>query len=205
MLRTTLNKVNPQLISNEEKKLYDELITSLEECQSFIFNVAFISFGGLQLFINSFNELRDKGVSGKILTSTYLNFTSPKALLKIMEYDNIELRIHDDQSRGLHSKSYILEEHQMYPLEIDADSIHGVTVTIYYEKMTPVMIFEQNIPTAQVVKEYYEKSRQFTRKEIEKDFNITERQARTILEKLLEDNQISKRGSGPRTFYVINE
>lgn len=106
---------------------------------------------------------------------------------------------------GIQRSNQILEEHQMYPLEIDADSIHGVTVTIYYEKMAPVMIFEQNIPTAQVVKEYYEKSRQFTRKEIEKDFNITERQARTILEKLLEDNQISKRGSGPRTFYVINE
>lgn len=104
---------------------------------------------------------------------------------------------------GIQRSNQILEEHQMFPLEIDAESIHGVTVTIYYEKMAPYMISEQKIPTPQIVKEYYKKSRQFTRKSIEKDFNITERQARTILEKLLEDSQISKRGSGPKTFYVI--
>jgi HKD family nuclease len=51
-----------------------------------------------------------KGIKGKILSSTYLNFTQVKALEKIKEFKNIELRIYDsnESNIGFHSKSYIL-------------------------------------------------------------------------------------------------
>ena len=45
----------------------------------------------------------------------------------------------------------------------------------------------------------------FTRRKVEQDFGITERQARTIIEKLAEENLIEKVGEGRATHYIIIE
>ncbi len=61
---------------------YNELILLLSECKSFTFNVAFINFSGLQLLLDSFALAEEKNIKGKILTSTYLNFTEAKSFGK---------------------------------------------------------------------------------------------------------------------------
>jgi HKD family nuclease len=64
--------VNNKLIVNSETgNLLNELKRCLSECERFYFSVAFINFSGLQLLLDSFKELEEKGVKGKILTSTY--------------------------------------------------------------------------------------------------------------------------------------
>jgi len=45
--------------------------------------VAFINFSGVQLLLDVFSKLENKNIKGKILTSTYLNFTQIKALEKL--------------------------------------------------------------------------------------------------------------------------
>lgn len=113
-----------RLITNTKESLYDELIESLNTCKSFVFNVAFISYSGLQLFINSLEELRDRGVAGKILTSTYLNFTDPKCLKKIMDYENIQLKLYDsNEIRGFHNKGYIFEFEDYYKVIIGSSNV----------------------------------------------------------------------------------
>lgn len=68
--------VNNNLITNSEKgNLLDELKRSLKECERFIFCVAFINYSGLQLLLDSFKDLEERGIDGQILTFTYLNFT----------------------------------------------------------------------------------------------------------------------------------
>lgn len=112
------------LITNTNENLYDELLNSLITCKSYIFNVAFISFSGLQLFINTFEELEKKGIQGKILTSTYLDFTDPKCLSKLLEYDNIELKVYDENDkRGFHNKGYIFEYDDYYKLIIGSSNL----------------------------------------------------------------------------------
>ena len=57
--------VNNKLIVNSEKgNLLDELKRCLRECEKFYFSVAFINFRGLQLLLDSFKELEEKGVRG---------------------------------------------------------------------------------------------------------------------------------------------
>ncbi|WP_374048615.1 hypothetical protein [Clostridium cochlearium] len=103
--------INNKLIVNSEKgNLLDELKRCLSECEKFYFSVAFINFSGLQLLLDSFKELEDRGVEGKILTSTYLNFTEPKALERIKRFNNIELKVFvPTNDIGFHTKAYILK------------------------------------------------------------------------------------------------
>lgn len=95
--------------NTEERIVFEELNQSLRECSRFYFNVAFMNYGGIQLFLNTLDECRMKGTKGNILTSTYLNFSDPKAFRKLQEFENIELKVYDatKNNKGFHSKAYI--------------------------------------------------------------------------------------------------
>ncbi len=114
-----------QLILNtDETTVYEEIRTSLESCVSFNFNVAFMSYSGLQLFLSIFDDLNNKNVAGKIITSTYLNFSDPKAMRKLLDFNNIELRVYTDvEKRAYHSKAYLFEYPDHYKVIIGSSNL----------------------------------------------------------------------------------
>lgn len=115
---------NKLIINSQEGNLLNELKRSLSECEKFYFSVAFINFSGLQLLLDSFKELEEKGIHGKILTSTYLNFTEPKALEKINKFSNIDLKIFvATKEIGFHTKAYIFENKDEYKIIIGSSNI----------------------------------------------------------------------------------
>lgn len=81
--------MNSFITNNESSNFYNHIAKLLLDSKSFIFNVAFINFSGVQLLLEVFSKLENKNVKGKILTSTYLNFTEVKALEKLKEFPNI--------------------------------------------------------------------------------------------------------------------
>lgn len=117
--------MNTLITNNQTSNFYNHLEELLTSCNSFVFNVAFINFSGLQLLLDSFKALDEKGIKGKILTSTYLNFTEVKALEKIKEFKNIELKIYDSSSSniGFHSKAYLFEFDETYELLLGSSNI----------------------------------------------------------------------------------
>ncbi|KGK85846.1 DEAD/DEAH box helicase [Clostridium sp. HMP27] len=117
--------INNKLIVNSESgNLLNELKRCLNECERFYFSVAFINFSGLQLLLDTFKELKLKGVSGKIITSTYLNFTEPKALERIKAFNNIDLKVFiADKDKGFHTKAYIFENKDEYKIIIGSSNI----------------------------------------------------------------------------------
>lgn len=117
--------VNNKLIVNSASgNLLDELKRSLLECERFIFCVAFVNFSGLQLLLDTFKELEDRGIRGNILTSTYLNFTEPKALERIGQFSNINLKIFvANKEKGFHTKAYIFENKDHYKIIIGSSNI----------------------------------------------------------------------------------
>lgn len=114
-----------QLISNStDQKMYHELIYSFQGCRHFIFSVAFISFGGLQLLLKTLEEARNQGISGKVLTSDYQNFTDPKALRRLYEMENLETKIYlQNYFGGFHTKAYIFEYEDSIKLYIGSSNI----------------------------------------------------------------------------------
>ena len=113
------------LIANQQSSnMYSELYSSIKSCNSFIFSVAFINYSGLQLLIKALDEIRNTGVKGKVLTSDYLNFTEPKALRKLLEFENIQTKIFlQERYGGFHTKAYIFEYDEEIKLFIGSSNI----------------------------------------------------------------------------------
>ncbi len=115
---------NRLIVNSQRGNLLGELKESLRECKSFCFSVAFINFSGLQLLLDSFRDLEERGVKGKIITSTYLNFTEPKALEKVKSFENIDLNIFiADSEKGFHTKAYIFENEDNFKIIIGSSNI----------------------------------------------------------------------------------
>lgn len=117
--------MNNLITNNQSTNFYNHITKLLLEADSFIFNVAFINFSGVQLLLDVFSKLENKNVKGKILTSTYLNFTQVKALEKLKEFSNIELKIYDSNETniGFHSKSYIFGFEDSYEIIVGSSNI----------------------------------------------------------------------------------
>lgn len=121
--------LSPRIIANDQASatnLLSVIKTQLKSCVSFDFSVAFISDGGLQALIEALNELRDKGIPGRFLTSTYLNFNSPAALRKLLEYPNIETRVYQG---NMHAKGYFFNKGELSTVIIGSSNCTQTALT----------------------------------------------------------------------------
>lgn len=115
---------NSLILNNNQDTVYHTLYSSLETCKKFYFNVAFVNFSGLQLFVDFLSKLNEKGIHGKIITSTYLNFSDPKALKILSNYENLDMKVYNDTKRkGFHSKAYIFEYEDYYKVIIGSSNL----------------------------------------------------------------------------------
>lgn len=148
---------NKLIVNSNMGNLLGELKKSLSECKTFYFSVAFINFSGLQLLLDSFKELEERGIKGKILTSTYLNFTQPKALTKLKEFNNIDLNIFIvDSERGFHTKVYIFENEDDYKIIIGSSNITQRALKSNIEWNVMVISKKDNDFAREVLEEYDE-------------------------------------------------
>ena len=115
---------NKLIINSKQSNLLNELKKNLKECERFYFSVAFINFSGLQLLLDTLKELESRDIKGKIITTTYLNFTEPKALEKLQEFENIDLKVFiANKEIGFHTKAYIFENKDNYKIIIGSSNI----------------------------------------------------------------------------------
>lgn len=102
--------LQPRFLTNDVEKgnkVISEIIEELRNCTEFNFSVAFVTLGGIEPLLEALKELEGKKVPGRILTTDYLCFSEPKALRKLHELENIELRMFRcGQQIGFHAKGY---------------------------------------------------------------------------------------------------
>lgn len=98
----------------------------LDTCNSFDFCVAFITEGGLSCLVQVLSELRERGVHGRLLTSTYLNFNNPTAFRKLLEYENIETRVYQGD---MHAKGYIFRRDGISSVIIGSGNLTQTALT----------------------------------------------------------------------------
>lgn len=113
------------LVNNtSQKNLLDELTQSLSDCRRFYFNVAFVSYSGVQLLLDSFKLAESKGISGKLITGTYLNFTDPKAIRKLKSFNDFDVRVFlATETQGFHPKAYIFEYDDYYKVIVGSSNL----------------------------------------------------------------------------------
>ena len=91
---------------------FNTLVENLEQCSEFKISVAFITFGGLQVLLETLQALSERGIPGEILTTTYQNMTPPHVLKRLSEFPNIQLKLYvpPTQNDGFHAKGYLFHK-----------------------------------------------------------------------------------------------
>ena len=120
-----------RLLCNKDEKIITTLRKELENCDEFIISVAFITEGGLALILEELKELENRNIKGKILTGDYLNFTEPKALKRLLNYKNIELKILSKEK--FHAKGYFFRKDNLWTLVVGSSNLTQTALTINFE------------------------------------------------------------------------
>jgi HKD family nuclease len=119
MISGRLNTSNPlgsgvsqqSLVLNSRKegrKVLSTLSLLMSKCQSFRFFVAFVNQEGVISLLDQLIAAQKRGVKGQILVSSYLDFTEPAALARLIEFPNLDVRINTNDS--MHGKGYFFYE-----------------------------------------------------------------------------------------------
>ena len=135
----------PEFVSNDYtqgKKVSVAIERELRHCDAFYISVAFITEGGLAPLKQVLAELRDKGIPGKILTTSYLTFTEPKALKTLADLSNVEVHVYDstdDGASGFHTKGYIFKEEEIYRFIVGSSNMTASAFSVNKEWNTKLV------------------------------------------------------------------
>lgn len=104
------SELKPKFVYNnidEGISVVSTIKKELNESIYFWFSVAFITKGGIQYLKNRLNELEEKGVKGRILTTNFLGFNEPDSFLELLKFENLEIRVSEE---NMHTKGYMFHK-----------------------------------------------------------------------------------------------
>ncbi|HAP4624345.1 TPA: DEAD/DEAH box helicase [Enterococcus faecalis] len=128
------DELTPKFIVNNPKKhdyLLNTLSKDLKSCKTFFIAVAFITPSGLNAIKTQLADLALRGISGKILTSTYLNFNDPHVFRALLNIPNVEVRV--SKKEGFHSKGYLFEMEDYQSFVIGSSNLTMSALKLNYE------------------------------------------------------------------------
>lgn len=151
----------PQFVSNNHKegrKVLSSIEDELLRCDQFFISVAFITLSGITPLLQTLKELENKGIPGQILTTDYLHFSEPRALHKLSELHNIELKMYctEDGGEGFHTKGYIFKEDEIYRIIVGSSNVTMSALTQNKEWNTKIISTEQGEYASQIMNEFDE-------------------------------------------------
>jgi superfamily II DNA or RNA helicase len=149
----------PLFVSNnykEGRKVLSSIENELLRCNQFYISVAFIKMSGLAPLLQTLKELEDKGIKGQILTTDYLTFSEPKALDKLAEFTNIELKMYctEENGEGFHTKGYIFKEDEIYRIIVGSSNLTSSALTRNKEWNTRIISTEQGEYANHIIEEF---------------------------------------------------
>ena len=121
--------------NTSETKFIDKLKQNIDTCKAFYFSVSFIKKPGLRLLIPNIDAALSRGAKGKLITSTYQNFTDIDSLIYFYELairypENFSCHLDKEcffdsngNSVGFHSKGYLFEFEKNRELLVGSSNI----------------------------------------------------------------------------------
>lgn len=117
-------------LTNYSKPNFIEKVkASLLNCNSFYFTVSFIKKAGLIILLPEIKQALKRGAIGKIITSTYQNFTDIGSLNEFLllqeEFHNFQCKLDYNcfGINGFHSKGYIFEYNDYFEVIVGSSNI----------------------------------------------------------------------------------
>ncbi len=88
--------------------LESEIRKEIESADEIQWIVSFIRFSGLRIFLQGLQEFAKKGKKIKIITTTYMGATEPKAIEELAKLPNTEIKIsYNTKQERVHAKAYL--------------------------------------------------------------------------------------------------
>lgn len=119
------------ITNSTNSKIVTEVNSQLEECDEFVISVAFITLSGVICILEALHQSNIRGIKGKILTGCFLNFTEPKALDKLLEFENIELKVLT--SENFHAKGFFFRKGDSWQIMIGSSNLTQSALTVNSE------------------------------------------------------------------------
>lgn len=143
-----------KLISNREEKIVSLIRRELENCDEFIISVAFVTLGGVTMILEQLKDLEARGVKGKVLTGDYLTFTQPKALKKLLEFKNIELKILSDEK--FHAKGYFFRKGDIWTMIVGSSNLTQTALTVNFEWNLKINSLKDGKIATEILNNFYD-------------------------------------------------
>lgn len=126
--------MNQFLTNYTEVTFLQKIKDNLRQCKEFAFSVSFIKKAGLVLLFKDIEAAVERGAKGRIITSTYQNFTDIESIKSFFmlqnKYSNFECHLdyecfHDSSysTLGYHSKGYIFKFDNSYEVIVGSSNI----------------------------------------------------------------------------------
>ncbi|PRR82004.1 DUF3427 domain-containing protein [Clostridium vincentii] len=147
--------LRPKLLINDYKKgnkVLSDIVSELTKCNEFMLSVAFITSSGVTPLLETFKQLEQNGVKGRILTTDYLNFSEPKALKKLLEFSNISIKMYCKDN--FHTKGYIFKHSDHYDLIVGSSNLTQTALTKNKEWNLKISSLEEGSLTEVVLNEF---------------------------------------------------
>lgn len=126
---------SPQILVNDEEQrryVLSDLQQELSKCISFKFSVAFVTQSGISLIKTQLHDLKLKGICGKLLISTYLDFNDPIVMRDLLKLTNLEVRLAPKEMQ-LHSKMYLFDQGNKKVLISGSSNLTSGALKMNYE------------------------------------------------------------------------
>lgn len=125
---------NHFLTNYTDQVFLDRIKQNLRRCKAFYFSVSFIKKAGLVLLFRDIEAAVERGCTGRIITSTYQNFTDIESLKSfwglMTRHGDFECHLdyecfYNEQNSpfGFHSKGYLFEFDNKYELVVGSSNI----------------------------------------------------------------------------------
>ena len=128
-----------EFLSNVNTSFLNKIKSNLKKCKSFNFSVSFIKKAGLVLLEREIEEALERGAKGRIITSTYQNFTDIGSLEQFYnwqkEFDNFECHLDYEcfGYNGFHTKGYLFEYDDSIEFIVGSSNITRFALLKNYE------------------------------------------------------------------------
>lgn len=128
----------PQFLKNdylEGKKVLSSIEEELRGCDAFLWSIAFITMSGIVPLLPVLKMLEQNNIPGKILTTDYLTFSEPKALEKLSQFKNIQVKMAQVEpgKPGFHTKGYLFFHKDTIRIIIGSSNMTQMALTTNQE------------------------------------------------------------------------